>query len=281
MSDITILDKAACFVVFHQERVFFLTGQVLNSKESFFSCSVVKKQVRNKNVKFYSEVFDRSTRADKFLKIMQQPLLPKEISIERWVISIEKNINELNGFPCFKVFGRLLLSKPLSTYATDLFSSEDYTIEHCGARGVDDTSFDETLWFLASTQRNYNSLDSGAVFACDRLPISVKIQLLWQRSISLFIIGEFKRTGLQVKESRDDSVQTRFIRLVFSFLCREAGHNLNKWLSQKNPLHTHKGSNDSENQALIYLLYIEHKEELVFLRDIINEFNKLFKELDS
>jgi hypothetical protein len=208
---------------------------------------------------------------------MQQPLLSKGIYIERWVISIERHVNPVNGFLCFKVFGRLLLSKPLITCRRDFFSSEDYTVEYSGAKH---TSFDETLWSLASMQENYNSLDSGAVFVCNELPVLVKVQLLWQRSINLFIIAEFKRAGIQVKESQDQSVQTRFVRLMFSCLSTEAGHNLNKWLSQKNLLYAHKGSNDSENQALIYLLYVEYKEELTFLRKIINELKKFLKEFD-
>ena len=275
-----LLNKICSFIIFHEKRVFYLTGQFLNSKKCFLPGTKVNKQFRGINLKFYSEVFDSSTRADTFLKIMGQPLLPREINIERWVISIERQVNPLNGFLCFKVFGRLLLSKPLSTSSIDFFSSEDYTVEY----GIADknTVFDETLWSLASTQRHYNSLDSGAVFACYKLlPIFVKAQLLWQRSINLFIIGEFKRAGIQVEESsRDQSVQICFIRLMFSSLSTEAGHNLNKWLSQKSPLHMHKGSNDSENQSLIYLLYVEHHEELTFLRNIINELKKFLNEFD-
>lgn len=278
MNDIIAFNKICSFVVFHQKRVLFLTGHFLNSKKCFFpGAAVVNKQFRGVNLKLYSEVFDSSTRADTFLKIMQQPLLSKGICIEKWVISIERNVNPLNGFLCFKVFGRLFLSKPLSTRVTDFFSSEDYTVEYSG---VKHKSFDETLWSLASTQENYDSLDGGAVFACNELPVLVKVQLLWQRSINLFIIGEFKRAGIQVKESRDPSVQICFIRLLFSCLRTEIDHNLSKWLSQKNPLQTYKGSNDNENQALIYLLYLEHKEELVFLRNTINESKKLLKEFD-
>ena len=278
MKNKIVLNKICSFVIFHEKRVFHLTGQFLNSKKSFLSSIKVNKQFRGINVKFYSEVFDSSTRADAFLKIVEQPLLAKEINIERWVISVERHVNPLNGFLCFKVFGRLLLSKPLSSSLTDFFSSEDYTVEYSSVNN--NTLFDETLWSLASTQKHYNSLDSGAVFACNRLPVFVKVQLLWQRSINLFITGEFKRAGIQVKESQDQSVQIRFIRLMFSCLSTEAGHNLNKWLSQKNPLHTHKGSNDSENQALIYLLYVEYNEELAFLRNIINELKKFLKEFD-
>jgi hypothetical protein len=173
----------------------------------------------------------------------------------------------------------LYLSKQLDTYLPDFFSSEDYTVEYSSVNS--NILFEETLWALASTQNHYNSLDSGAVFACNsRLPVFVKVQLLWQRSINLFIIGEFKRAGIQVKESREQSVQIRFIRLMFSCLSTEAGHNVNKWLSQKNPLHTHKESNDRENQALIYLLYAEYNQELIFLRNIINELKKFLKEFD-
>jgi hypothetical protein len=278
MENKILLHKICSFVIFHEERVFHLTGQFLNSKKCFLGSIKVNKRFRGINVKFYSEAFDSSTRADSFLKIMEQPLLSKEINIERWVISIERHVNPLNGFLCFKVFGRLLLSKPLSTSLTDFFSSEDYTVEY--SSGNSKTLFDETLWSLASTQKHYNSLDSGAVFACNRLPVFVKVQLLWQRSINLFITEEFKRAGIQVKESQDQSVQTRFVRLMFSCLSTEAGHNLNKWLSQKNLLYAHKGSNDSENQALIYLLYVEYKEELTFLRNIINELKKFLKEFD-
>jgi hypothetical protein len=279
MKNKMVLNKICSFVVFHEKRVFHLTGSFLNSKEYFLHSIKVNKRFHGSNLKFYSEAFDSSTRADAFLKIMEQPLLSKGINIERWVISIERHVNPLNGFLCFKVFGRLFLSKPLTTSLPDFFSSEDYTVEYSSVNTK--ILFEETLWSLASTQKHYNSLDSGAVFACNRrLPVFVKVQLLWQRSINLFIIGEFKRAGIQVKESQYQSVQIRFIRLMFSCLSTEAGHNLNKWLSQKNPLHTHKGSNDSENQVLIYLLYVEYNEELTFLRNIINELKNFLKEFD-
>jgi hypothetical protein len=267
------------FIVLQERRVFSLTGQVPNCKESFFSVGIQLRRFQSKHIIFYSEVFDKNIRADILLQKMEQPLFSRGISIEKWVVSIEKQINRENGLLCYKVFGRLLLSKPLQTYVTDFFSSEDYTVEYSSVNTK--ILFEETLWSLASTQKHYNSLDSGAVFACNRrLPVFVKVQLLWQRSINLFIIGEFKRAGIHVKESENQSVQIRFIRLMVSCLSTEAGHNLNKWLSQKNPLHTHKGSNDSENQALIYLLYVDYNEELTFLRNIINELKKFLKEFD-
>lgn len=279
MKNKMVLNKICSFVVFHEKRVFHLTGSFLNSKEYFLHSIKVNKRFHGSNLKFYSEAFDSSTRADAFLKIMEQPLLSKEINIERSVISIERHVNPLNGFLCFKVFGRLDLSKPLDTSLPDFFSSEDYTVEYSSVNSK--ILFEETLWSLASTQKHYNSLDSGAVFACNRgLPAFVEVQLFWQRSINLFIIGEFKRAGIHVKESENQSVQIRFIRLMVSCLSTEAGHNLNKWLSQKNPLHTHKGSNDSENQVLIYLLYVEYNEELTFLRNIINELKNFLKEFD-
>ena len=275
--------KISSFVVFHEKRVFLLTGQVLNSKKCFFPDTVANKRfrVRNINLKLYSEVLDSSTRADAFFKKIQQSLSSEEIHIDKWVISIEKQIDPLYGALCFKVFGRLLLSKPLSSSVHDFFSSEDYTVEYIG---VNKTSFEETLWSLATKQENYNCLDSGAVFFCNNLPVSVKTELGWRCSINSFIIGELHRAGIEVKESQDkffESVKIRFFRSVFSFLCKEAGYNLNKWLSEKNPLYTRKGSNNSENQALIYLLYIEHNGQLAFLRNIIYEFKKLLKELES
>ena len=275
--------KICRFLAFHQKRVFLLTGQLLNSKKCFFPDAVANKRfrIRNINLKLYSEAFDSSTRADAFFEKMQQLLSSEEIYVDKWVISIEKQINPLDGLLCLKVFGRLLLSKPLRTSIPDFFSSEDCTVEFTS---VNKTSFEETLWLLATRQENYNCLDSGAVFACHNLPVSVKVELVWRRSINLFILGELKRGGIEIKESQENflySVKLRCVRLVFSFLCKEAGYNLDKWLSQKNPLYTYKGSNNSENQALIYLLYVEYNAQLFFLRNIIYELKKLLQGLDS
>ena len=275
--------KICHFLVFHKERVFLLTGQLLNSKKCFFPDTVANKRfrIRNINLKLYSEVFDSSTRADVFLKKMQQSLSSEEIYINKWVISIEKQINPLDGLLCFKVFGRLLLSKPLRTCRRDFFSSEGCTVEYIN---VDNTSFEETLWSLVTKQENYNCLDSGAVFACSNLSGWLKVELVWRRSINLFIMGELRRAGIEIKGPQENFlyfVNLRVVRLVFSFLSKEAGYNLDKWLSQKNPVHTHKGNNDSENQALIYLLYIENNEQLFFLRNIIHELKKLLQELES
>ncbi len=41
-----------------------------------------------------------------------------------------------------------------------------------------------------------------------------------------------------------------------------------------------KGNNNSENQRLIYFLYIENQEKLDSLRNVIREFNKLLKNFD-
>jgi hypothetical protein len=275
--------KICHFLVFHEERVFLLTGQFLNSKKCFFPDTVANKRfrIRNINLKLYSEVFDSSTRADAFFKKMQQSLSSEEIYINKWVISIEKQINPLDGLLSFKAFGRLLLSKPLITCRRDFFSSEGCTVEYIN---VDNTSFEETLWSLATKQENYNCLDSGAVFACNNLSGWIKVELVWRRSINLFIMGELQRLGIEIKGSQENFlyfVKLRAVRSAFSFLCKEAGYNLDKWLSQKNPLHTHKGSNDSENQSLIYLLYIENNGQLFFLRNIIYELKKLLQELDS
>jgi hypothetical protein len=208
---------------------------------------------------------------------MEQLLFSKGISIEKWVISIEKQINRENGLLCYKVFGRLLLSKPLQTYVADFFSSEGYDVEYCGVNKK--VSFEETLCSLATTQRNYNTLDSGANFACNELPVSIKVLLLWQYSILLFILGEFKRGGIQ--GSQKEFVTNRCIHMMFWYLCTEANHNFNKWFSQTNPLHIRKGNNNSENQNIMYLLYIENQKELDSLRNVIREFNKRLKNFDS
>ena len=263
------------FIISQKKRIIFLTNQVPTSRESFFSVGIQSTRFRSKNLIFYSEVLDRNTRADILLQKMEQPLLSKGVSIDKWVVSIEKQVNPNNGLFCFKVFGRLLLSKPLQTYVTDFFSSEGYNVEYRGVKKK--VSFDETLWSLATTQNYYNTFDSGANFACDSLPVSIKVLLLWQHSIVLFVIGEFKRGGIEA--SPEGLVQNRCIRLMFSYLCMEAEHNLNKWLLEKNPLHTSKGNNNSQNQSLIYLLYVENQQELDSLRNVIREFNKLLKKL--
>jgi len=265
------------FIILQEKKVFRLTSQVSNSKESFFSVGIQSTRFRSKNLIFYSEVFDGNTRADILLQKMERRLLSKGVCIDKWVVSTEKQINPKNGLFCFKVFGRLLLSKPLQTYVTDFFSSEGYNVEYIGVKKK--VSFEETLWSLATTQRNYNTFDSGANFACDWLPVSVKVLLLWQHSILLFIIGELKRGGIEA--SRKELVQNRCIRLMLSYLCTEAEHNLNRWLLQKNPLHTCKGNNNSENQNLIYDLYVENQQELDSLRNVIREFNKLLKNLNE
>jgi hypothetical protein len=271
------LKQLTKFIVLQERRVFSLTGHTPNCKESFFSVGIQTRRFQSKNIIFYSEVFDKNIRADILLQKMEQPLFSKGITIKKWVISIEKQINRENGLLCYKVFGRLLLSKPLQTYVTDFFSSEGYDVQYCGVNKK--VSFEETLWSLATTQRNYNTLDSGANFACNELPVSIKVLLLWQFSILLFILGEFKRGGIQ--GSQKESVTNRCIHMMFWYLCTEANHNLNKWLSQTNPLHTGKGYSNSENQSTIYLLYIENQKELDSLRNVIREFNKRLKNLDS
>jgi len=265
------------FIVLQEKRVFSVTGQVPNSKESFFSVGIQLRRFQSKHLIFYSEVFDKNIRADILLQKMEQPLFSKGISIEKWVVSIEKQINRENGLLCYKVFGRLLLSKPLQTYIADFFSSEGYDVEYCGVNKK--VSFEETLWSLATTQRNYNTLDSGANFVCDELPVSIKVLLLWQYSILLFILGEFKRGGIQA--SQKEFVTNRCIHMMFWYLCTEANHNFNKWFSQTNPLHIRKGNNNSENQNIMYFLYIENQKELDSLRNVIREFNKRLKNFDS
>jgi hypothetical protein len=265
------------FIVLQERRVFSLTGQVPNSKESFFSVGIQTTRFQSKNLIFYSEVFDKTIRADILLQKMEQPLLSRGITIEKWVVSIEKQINREKGLLCYKVFGRLLLSKPLQTYVTDFFSSEGYDVEYCGVNKK--VSFEETLWSLATTQRNYNTLDSGANFACDELPVSIKVLLLWQFSILLFILGEFKRAGIE--GSQKEFVTNRCIHMMFWSLCTEANHNFNKWLSQTNPLHMRKGYSNSENQSIMYFLYIENQKELDSLRNVIREFNKRLKDFNS
>jgi hypothetical protein len=184
-----MLKQLLQFVILQDRKVFFLTSQVPNYKQSFFSIGIQSTRFQSKNLIFYSEIFDKNTRADILLQKMQQPLLSKGINIDKWVVSIEKQINPKNGLLCFKVFGRLLLSKPLQTYVTDFFSSEGYDVKYSGVNKK--VLFEETLWSLATTQRNYNTLDSGANFACDELPVSIKVLLLWQHSILLFIIGGY------------------------------------------------------------------------------------------
>jgi hypothetical protein len=272
-----MLKQILQLIILQEKKAYFLTGKVLNSKESFFSVGIQSTRFRSKSLIFYSEVFDQNTRADIFLQKMEQALLVKNVSIDKWVVSIEKQVNPKNGLFCFKVFGRLLLSKPLQTYVTDFFSSEGYNVEYSGVKKK--VSFEETLWSLATTQRSYNTFDSGANFACNCLPVSIKVLLVWQHSIVLFIIGELKRAGIEA--SRKELVQNRCIRLMFSYLCTEAEHNLNKWLLEKNPLHTCKGNNNSENQSLIYLLYVENQQELDSLRKVIREFHKLLKNLNE
>jgi hypothetical protein len=65
------LNGISRFIIFHQNRVSFLTKEVFNSKKCFFPVTVQKTQFRGKNLLFYSEAFDKNTRADIFLQKME------------------------------------------------------------------------------------------------------------------------------------------------------------------------------------------------------------------
>jgi hypothetical protein len=285
------LVKLDAFVLSLEKKVSKKTQTVFKSKTSFFLDDLknsnlvipVKtgKRFQGRYVKIYCNIVNDNTYS--FLKGLNEHLLSKQVYINNFAISIERNFSAEKVCMGFHLFGLLELGNKIDTRLSDYFSFSDYDIEYASC--LSNLTFSKRIAMLLADQYDQTVSYPDDWFFCKYESPDIKVELSWKHSITLFIAGEFDKAGILLDSDQSfekckglllQPSKSYDVWWVFCLFRKEAEYNLDKWLSaekKRNPFAVKQGSPD-EALGLIYFLYVGHNEELLSLRSRLHELSQ-------